>query len=233
MTNWEKNREARFATWPQKSCEQCEAPLTPKHYASGVWEVLRGFERRRFCDLLCATRAARKGSESSKICSRCTEEKPLTEFPLKGGLKSEGKRYGYCKVCHTDYQRKRKLWFWFHLTEADYETIEKAQNGGCAICGRPAKEDRRLAVDHNHKTGLVRGLLCWICNKTVGLFHDDAGRFQKLVEYLENPPATKALGEERYGLPGRTNTKKQRKFIDKLKRDRDEQYKWLFENGEL
>ena len=55
----------------------------------------------------------------------------------------------------------------YNLTNEQYEEMFRAQNGLCAICGR-AWEKRRLAVDHNHKTGKVRGLLCGSCNIRLG-----------------------------------------------------------------
>ena len=47
---------------------------------------------------------------------------------------------------------------------AEYDALLAAQGGGCAICGNPPKT-RRLHVDHDHKTGKVRGLLCHRCNR--------------------------------------------------------------------
>jgi len=50
------------------------------------------------------------------------------------------------------------------VTDADYERMLAAQGDGCAICGNPPRT-RRLHVDHDHKTGAVRGLLCFRCNR--------------------------------------------------------------------
>jgi hypothetical protein len=52
------------------------------------------------------------------------------------------------------------------ITDDDYEALLAAQGGGCAICGNPPKT-RRLHVDHDHKTGKVRGLLCHRCNRAL------------------------------------------------------------------
>ena len=52
------------------------------------------------------------------------------------------------------------------VTDADYARMLEAQGGGCAICGTPPKS-RRLHVDHDHKTGNVRGLLCYRCNRAL------------------------------------------------------------------
>jgi hypothetical protein len=52
------------------------------------------------------------------------------------------------------------------ITDDAYEQLLEAQEGGCAICGNPPKT-RRLSVDHNHRTGKVRGLLCFRCNRAL------------------------------------------------------------------
>jgi hypothetical protein len=52
------------------------------------------------------------------------------------------------------------------ITDADYAAMLARQYGGCAICGRPPKT-RRLHVDHDHRTGAVRGLLCHRCNRNL------------------------------------------------------------------
>jgi hypothetical protein len=62
------------------------------------------------------------------------------------------------------------------LTIAQYDELLEAQGGVCAICGRPPK-NRRLAVDHNHKTGKIRGLLCWVCNLKV------LGRLERFMSF--------------------------------------------------
>lgn len=59
-----------------------------------------------------------------------------------------------------------------------------AQSGVCAICLRPPKS-RRLDVDHDHKTGRIRGILCTMCNhKLLGVFHDNAVLFARAAAYL-------------------------------------------------
>jgi len=50
------------------------------------------------------------------------------------------------------------------VSEVEYQSMLDDQGGVCAICGHPPKT-RRLSVDHDHKTGLVRGLLCHRCNR--------------------------------------------------------------------
>ena len=60
--------------------------------------------------------------------------------------------------------RANPRWKKLGFTEADYERLLLEQDGGCAICGA-APKTRRLHVDHDHRTGRVRGLLCHSCNR--------------------------------------------------------------------
>lgn len=73
----------------------------------------------------------------------------------------------------------------YGLTVEDYEKLLKAQGGVCAICGRPPKK-QRLAVDHDHLTKRVRGLLCAFCNgRILGRLERSKTDPRKIVVYLE------------------------------------------------
>lgn len=77
----------------------------------------------------------------------------------------------------------------YGLAEGDYERLYRFQDGRCAGCQRATGRTKRLAVDHNHLTGEVRGLLCGPCNRMVGWYRDDPSTFERLVRYLLDPPA--------------------------------------------
>ena len=81
------------------------------------------------------------------------------------------------------------------------------------MCKKPIPKP---SIDHDHATGLIRGALCWPCNKLLGFAKDSIERLTQSISYLSDPPATHALGEARYGLSGRVGTKKQRKLAKKL-----------------
>lgn len=85
----------------------------------------------------------------------------------------------------VDYKRK------FGITLDEYNQMLKDQNGVCAICGlvetskdHRTQEVRGLAVDHDHSTGMVRGLLCTRCNTAIGLLSDDPKLLLKAISYL-------------------------------------------------
>ncbi len=82
----------------------------------------------------------------------------------------------------------------YDITAEEYKRLYKAQDGRCFICRRAFGITKRLAVDHDHKTGEVRGLLCSPCNNMLGLIgRDDPEVFERAAEYLRNPPARKVL----------------------------------------
>jgi len=74
----------------------------------------------------------------------------------------------------------------YGLTLTDYRNLLAKQEGGCAIChtSNPGGSRGRFCVDHDHKTGRVRGLLCQSCNRAIGLLGDDANRLIAAAAYL-------------------------------------------------
>ena len=68
------------------------------------------------------------------------------------------------------------------IDRARYEELVEKQSGRCAICGDEPR--RRLDIDHNHDTDVVRGLLCGLCNRGLGLFRDDPQRLLAAANYL-------------------------------------------------
>jgi len=73
----------------------------------------------------------------------------------------------------------------FGIDIEQYESMVEAQGGLCAICGN-CDPSFSLAVDHNHDTGKVRGLLCSNCNNGLGRFKDDPDRLRRAADYLNS-----------------------------------------------
>lgn len=63
------------------------------------------------------------------------------------------------------------------------------QGGVCKICLRPPAPDRRLSVDHDHRTGAIRGLLCQQCNTLLGQVDDSQELLYRAITYLEEHKA--------------------------------------------
>lgn len=129
-----------------------------------------------------------------KICSKCKVEKQETEFHKRNnrrcGLKS------ICKECHKLYPKKRShnymrnydLMKSYSITHDEYSSILLSQGGKCAICEIKESDlvgrKKYLCVDHNHKTGQIRGLICDKCNRGIGLLQDSIDVLQKAIVYL-------------------------------------------------
>lgn len=73
----------------------------------------------------------------------------------------------------------------YGMTHEEYLKMFEAQGGACSICGRTPPKNR-LAIDHCHKTGRVRGLLCGACNTGLGLFRDDVALLRAATQYLQS-----------------------------------------------
>lgn len=102
----------------------------------------------------------------------------------------------------------------YHISLGEHKKIFQFQGERCAICKRTVPTGKpRLAVDHDHTTGLVRGLLCWRCNKTLALFFDRPELFQNAADYLRNPPATTVFKRPRFTAPGKIGTKRRTKLL--------------------
>jgi len=101
-------------------------------------------------------------------------------------------------------KRSQRLKLLFNITAEEYDAVLKFQKGVCAITGKPSK---RLVVDHDHATGLVRGFIDWKINRALEAFKDNPALLRRAADYLENPTVTAALGENVYGVVGRVTRK--------------------------
>lgn len=106
---------------------------------------------------------------------------------------------GKCRQCYDkSYYAKNKernkglrIRRQYSITPEKYDRMLQEQNGVCAICHQPESRTRKnivtsLCVDHNHKTGKVRSLLCSRCNTGLGKFMDNPELLQAASNYLNN-----------------------------------------------
>lgn len=94
----------------------------------------------------------------------------------------EGKR-----AAHDKHLRRK-----FGISAVDYDAMLLAQGGTCALCRKPPGPRRKLAVDHDHDTGRIRGLLCAHCNTSLGALGDTPAAIEKVLAYVRSEvPAVK------------------------------------------
>ena len=115
----------------------------------------------------------------------------------------------------------------YGITIAQYESMLIEQNRCCAICHKTEEEEGRgLSVDHNHRTGAIRGLLCGNCNRALGHAQDNPSILRALADYLERQPRpevqpTGPLGEFDYFISRMTQ------FGQLPARLRNKTWRWL------
>jgi calcineurin-like phosphoesterase len=110
---------------------------------------------------------------------------------IKGNCTIEGctnsiKGLGFCKNHYFQFKK-------YGIHPNDYLNKLKEQNYVCAICGEAESslfwnnpdKIKKLAVDHSHETGKVRGLLCWRCNSILGRVNEDVDLINKMIDYLK------------------------------------------------
>lgn len=142
-----------------------------------------------------------------QVCRICNQELPFISFHKNGTRKyrtdcincrnsnrrqfrKDNKEIIFQKENTPEYKAKssaaaiKRL---YGLSIEQFQNMEKAQNGLCAICNNPEQnpQKKKLSVDHCHTTGKVRGLLCHNCNVVLGLIKEDSRILESIKQYLK------------------------------------------------
>ena len=135
----------------------------------------------------------RRGKKESAICKNCKTE--FQAFSIRVNLgqgtfcsrecyqtwrKLNKKSRDAERYSNRLYQKKNK----YGLKKEEYEEMFDTQNNSCAICKNVFTEINKGFVDHDHKTGKVRGILCTTCNSGLGFFKDDISLLESAIKYL-------------------------------------------------
>lgn len=125
----------------------------------------------------------------------CGKEKYITEFYVRNKITMI--HHSSCKECdkvrvrarhkaNPDRTRNNDLKRKYGITLKEHQKMYDEQNGVCAICGSEGDGKwKKLCVDHNHKTGKVRKLLCRNCNMVLGQVDDSVQTLQTMIQYLQ------------------------------------------------
>ena len=125
---------------------------------------------------VCKTTDHEKADTKGYLCKPCSVERATNWY------KNNPERYYYNQI-------KAK----YGISKEDYLSLLLQQDNKCAICGKEEstpnhwqdKKSRRLAIDHCHNTGIIRGLLCYRCNTTLGKVEDNAELLRNMATYLD------------------------------------------------
>ena len=129
-----------------------------------------------------------------KQCPCCNKFKYVEDFN-KCAKRKDGLQYK-CRQCekeerqHPRRKRKQKIAQIkrdYKLGTSEYLKLYKSQKGLCAICGdKDRAKGKYLAIDHDHKSGIVRGLLCSNCNCALGLMGENVQTLTCAINYLKS-----------------------------------------------
>lgn len=180
-----------------KTCNKCGAEKPPSHYGKdkrnkdglqGICEDCRRVHKttKRHARLI----GMDVHPVKEKTCNKCGKTKDSEEFFRDAGI-SDG-RSTICKECKyanvSKWREKNRDQYnatmraynkqnygrlrlqRYKLTEAEYSKMLHDQKGLCAMCSSPPPAGKKLVIDHEHKTGKVRGLLCYGCNRILHVF---------------------------------------------------------------
>lgn len=85
-------------------------------------------------------------------------------------------------------QWKRYLKYKYNSTVEEIDKLRQYQDNQCALCKKDFALIKKSTTDHDHKTNMIRGILCSKCNTSLGGFSDSVEMLQKAIEYITNPP---------------------------------------------
>jgi hypothetical protein len=158
-----------------KRCSKCGElkPLDQYYAAKGCRDGLRGDCKACF---------------SARAKARYAEKSDEIKAYVKRWQQENADRLNAYRRAHNANRRReireRHLKRTFGITLVDFDAMLAAQSGGCAICGRQAPENTSLHVDHDHETGVVRGLLCFTCNGALGMLGESDEFLSRAADYV-------------------------------------------------
>lgn len=185
-----KSREKYFDG--ERRCSECVEKIYSRFdFETKVCPTCKSEKNIRFFNQSKSTKSGLYPSCTD--CSKASKKKTRQTKPASQLVKKTYKQNYRAKHPERNdgYYRRANL-AKYGLVTSDYDAIFANQNGVCAICKKAesaidssTKMVKMLAVDHNHDTGEVRGLLCSKCNTGLGLFNDSTANLISAINYLK------------------------------------------------
>lgn len=157
----------------------------------GDCEIVQRHRRVTLAKIVATRRKNACVTDEGRICGDCKQWLPWSRFG-----RDTRRDIGYASSCFTCTNwRSTKLLY--QITRADYEWLLEQQGGLCALCCEPPSSSKRLDIDHDHTCHpgtakackrCIRGLLCTLCNRVIGLSEKRAGIRARFADYLERRP---------------------------------------------
>lgn len=114
-------------------------------------------------------------TNNPRTCTKCLISQPIENFALEHNKYNNSWRRRQCNTCRAKYSQRLR----YKITETQQQQL--LSNAQCAIC----HAIHNLNIDHCHKTGKVRGILCFPCNVTLGRLKENITTLRNMISYLE------------------------------------------------
>lgn len=175
---------------PNQNSNKTHCPHNHEYTPENTYVSPKG---QRICTT-CSRERTRRHREANPEKVRESQRKSYAANPEKNR-----ERAGNRRAANPNYQREYLLQKNYGISIQDYDEMLEAQQGRCAICRKHPKK-RRLGVDHNHRTGRIRGLLCMRCNLGLGKLNDNHETLTAAEIYLSQEAPKTGLKID-FGLP--------------------------------
>lgn len=157
--------EAEYLTYTHKFCPECAHVKTVLSFYKKKTRTKRGWAWDTYC-IDCRKTAYREYG----VLNRAKRNARLRRWRHDNPLTAK------------ENDRRKRLRYKYGISEDDLKKLEISQKGKCAICGQTTK---RLCIDHSHKSGKARGMLCQTCNTFLGWYENKAGIIIEFQRYLD------------------------------------------------
>ncbi|UGY90494.1 endonuclease VII domain-containing protein [Streptomyces gobiensis] len=172
-----------------KKCSRCKRTLRPDAFAENksMRDGLQAYCRECSAEYYRQRQEARGLTVRERIpvprghkrCPQCGEVKPHSEWE-RNRTSSDGWA-SYCRTCRAHRNRDHYFRRKYGLSQEELQQLLEEQVGVCVICLAASAEH----VDHDHRTGKVRGVLCFSCNAALGQFKDRPDAIRRAAAYVE------------------------------------------------
>lgn len=183
-----------------KGCSRCGVDKpSDDFYKIRGGPALSSYCKSCFSDIAKARRKNREVAKKDDLVHAAWADRNKERLRLAANEKYRDKR----EILGPNPDAGRLLQKNFGISLDEYDALLEYQHGRCSGCGAENKSDKRdgsgirLAVDHDHGTGVIRGLLCSRCNVSLGSLGDSVTVLMSLVKHLLFPPAVELWGQRK------------------------------------
>lgn len=170
--------------WAKGHHRTSKETLYPKNKLQVCQSCKTEFLARRTSKLFCSTGCYDEYRSSGQGSLNPLPEKDFKCVDCGSSFSATRSKKSICSACYARRRENSRLLYKYGVTLEWFESKLQECNSKCEICLNEFSSRRDTHIDHDHETGVVRGLLCGNCNRAVGLFDDSVESLKSAIDYL-------------------------------------------------